>query len=76
MMSTHTWVYTSKTNHAVDINKMVKMMKDTNIDLPKDHDDKVGRRLICVWEKEVDLCIKGRKMYNSNKCALYSVLWG
>jgi hypothetical protein len=62
--------------HASDIKKMIKSMEDTTIDLPKDHEEKASKIIIRIWEKEVDLYVKRKETYDSNKCALLSVLWG
>ena len=71
-----TYVVLHGKDHVLDIKKMIKMLKYTTIDLAKDHVDKANKTLIRVWEKKVNLCIKRRETYHSNKRALYHVLWG
>ena len=71
-----TYVVLHFKDRTLDIKKMIKMMKSATIDLPKDQVDKVNKTLIRAWEKKVSLYIKQHEMYNSNKCALYYVLWG
>ena len=48
-------------DHAANTKKMIKLMKDTTVELPKDHnnkDNKAGRMLIHAWEKEADKHVK------------------
>ena len=48
-------------DHAANAKKMIKLMKDTTVELPKDHDNKdnkAGRMLIHAWEKEADKHVK------------------
>jgi hypothetical protein len=61
--------------HPADIKKMIKLMEDTKIKVPKDHNAQASKTEIRIWEKEVDMFVKQRETYGSNKCALYSVVW-
>jgi hypothetical protein len=44
------------------------------IAVPKSHDEKASKTEIRIWEKEVDMFVKRRETYHTNKCALYSVI--
>jgi hypothetical protein len=59
-----------------NIKKMMQMMEDTTITVPKDHDENATKTAVQIWEKEVDMYVKQRETYKNNKCALYSVIWG
>ena len=63
-------------HHPADIQKMIRSMNNTTIAIPKDHEEKASKTRIRIWEKEVDLYMKRQESYNSNKHALYSVIWG
>ena len=63
-------------HHPADIQKMIRSMNNTTIAIPKDHEEKASKTRIRIWEKEVDLYMKRQELYNSNKRALYSVIWG
>ena len=51
-------------------------MQDTEILEPAD--DAVGASMTtkCIWEQEVKMYCKQVTTYKTNKCALYSVVWG
>jgi hypothetical protein len=68
--------YVHFTHHPADIKKMIKLMKNTMLVMPKDHDEEATKPDIHIWEKEVDMFVKQQETYNNNKCALYSVIWG
>jgi hypothetical protein len=61
--------------HPIDIKRMIKTMSDTNIPLPKDHEKDATKTAIRVWEKEVDMLVLRRSTYETNKCALFPVIW-
>jgi hypothetical protein len=61
---------------ASDIKKMTKFMEDITIDLPEDHEEKASTTIVRIWGKQVDLCVKRKETHDSNKRALFSVLWG
>jgi hypothetical protein len=45
-------------DHPSDTKKMIKTMRDTTIDTPKDHAKDTGKTEVRIWEKEVDMFVK------------------
>jgi hypothetical protein len=44
--------------HPAGIKKMIKLMEHTTIAMPEDHTEDATQMAICIWEKEVDMCVK------------------
>jgi hypothetical protein len=59
-----------------DIKKMIQNMADTVLTPPNDPAANASQTLTLIWSKEVDLYVKKKDTYKTNKCALYSVVWG
>ena len=55
---------------------MMKLMQDTEIPEPTDHEDGASRAVVRIWDQEVIIYCKEVGTYKTNKCALYSVVWG
>ena len=63
-------------HHPDDIKKMIQNMVDTTLSPPTDPTTNATQTQTLIWTKEVDLYVKRKETYSSNKCALYSVVWG
>jgi len=65
------------THNPRDIKTMIKTMKDTVLAMPSDIPEgtKVSRTLERIWLKEIDMYVKQKETYKSNKVVLYSVVW-
>ena len=53
-----------------DIKNMMKLMQDTDILEPTDHEDGASKTAVCIREQEVTIYVKQVGTYKNNKCAL------
>ena len=55
-----------------DIKKMMKLMQDTDIPEPTDHEDGASKTAVCIWEQEVTMhvCQAGRNLQEQQVCTL------
>ena len=63
-------------HHPSNIKKMMKLMQDTEIPEPTDNEDWASKTAVRIWDQEVIMYCKQVGTYKTNKCALYSVVWG
>ena len=61
-------------SHPNDIKRMIQNMGDTALLPPTDPTLPATQTELLIWTKEVDLFVKQREIYQTNKCALYSVV--
>ena len=62
-------------HHPADIKKMMKLMQRTEVLEPMDYASGASMTTQQIWHQEVKMYCKQLKIYKTNKCALYSVIW-
>ena len=62
--------------YPADIKRMAITLNETEIELPKDPPENATKFQTRLWEKDVDLYATQIRAYRSNKCALFSLVWG